>query len=65
MIEVTSKLAKMWNQLDDNDKEYWKSREVEENSKVGLSSVLFVIGLQTAVIRPQLKLMSMSLSCGG
>jgi len=34
MIEVTSKLAKMWNQLDDNDKEYWKSREVEENSKV-------------------------------
>ncbi|XP_063678123.1 HMG box-containing protein 4-like [Bolinopsis microptera] len=34
MIEVTSKLAKMWNELDDNDKEYWKSKEAEENSKV-------------------------------
>ena len=34
MIEVTSKLAKMWNELEDNDKEYWKSKEAEENAKV-------------------------------
>ena len=39
MIEVTSKLAKMWNELDDNDKEYWKSKETEENSKVLQSSI--------------------------
>ena len=34
MIEVTSKLAKMWNELEDNDKEFWKSKEAEENAKV-------------------------------
>ena len=39
MIEVTSKLAKMWNELDDHDKEYWKSKEVEENSKVTYTSL--------------------------
>lgn len=34
MVEVTSKLAKLWSELEDGDKDYWKNKEQEENAKV-------------------------------
>lgn len=33
MVEVTSKLAKLWSELEDGDKDYWKNKEQEENAK--------------------------------
>ena len=42
--EITSKLGKMWSELDDADKEYWKSQESEENAQVTRKSIEFTFG---------------------